>query len=242
MIKINDLSLCNKDNILISKLNIEFNTGNFWAILGKNGTGKTTLLQTMAGLLKYRNGSIKIVGTELNLLTPLIRAQKIAFLSQLLESGLDCTVEQSISYGRYPWHQFKLANKENQALIDSAINAMHLNELRKCSIQNISGGELRKVEIATILAQDSQIMMFDEPLNHLDISFRYKLMELLKQLSNKKLIIIVTHDIQYVQAYCSHVMMLLGEGQTIVGQCKDVINTENLNKMLGITLPKNIYL
>ncbi len=242
MIEIKNLTVLNKEQKLISNLNATFKEGEFWAILGKNGTGKTTLLHTLAGLLDYRIGQITVNGIELRSLSSIQRAREIAVLSQLMETGLNCTVEQNIAYGRYAWNKLKNNNRSDEKLINAAINNMELEELRKKSIQEISGGELRKVEIATILAQNSQIMILDEPLNHLDISFRYKLMHLLKQLSDKKLIIIVTHDIQYVKAYCSHVMLLNKNGETSIGLTSDIMNINNINKMLDTNLPNNILL
>ncbi|MBL4773164.1 MAG: ABC transporter ATP-binding protein [Alcanivoracaceae bacterium] len=237
MITIKDLSIENHKKKLITKLNVQFKKGEFWAILGKNGTGKTSLIHTMAGFLSYKNGSIKINDQELKSLNILSRAQNISLLPQMLEANLGCTVEQSISYGRYPWYKNSFDKEIEEQAINFAIEAMELDDLRNENIQQISGGELRKVEIATILAQNSEIMMLDEPLNHLDLSFRYKLMELLKQLNTNKIIIIVTHDIQYVQEYCSHVIMLLEDSHTIIGTSNDIMTKENLNKMLGTSLP-----
>ena len=225
MIEIKNLNIMNQDSCLIPNLNMTFKQGEFWAILGKNGTGKTTLLHTLAGLLNYNSGEIKINGHNLSEISPMTRAQLIGLLSQHMETGLNCTVEQSIAYGRYPWHKLKHSSQEEQSLIDNAINDMQLKELKKKSIQEISGGELRKVEIATILAQNSNILM-----------------NLLKQLSNKKLIIMVTHDIQYVKAYCTHVMFLLNNGQAVYGLTEDMMDKDNINKMLEINLPENVLL
>ena len=237
MISVKNLSIESHKSLLVSQLNVHFRQGEFWAILGKNGSGKTTLLHTLAGFLNYKKGSIKINDTELKSLNILSRAQSISLLPQTLESSLNCTVAQSISYGRYPWHKNKYDKEAEENIINSAIKAMELEDIRNDSIQRISGGELRKVEIATILAQDSENMILDEPLNHLDITFRFKLMQQLKQLSKNKTIIMVTHDIQYVQEYCSHVIMLLDNSHTIIGQTNDIMTKENLNEMLGISLP-----
>ena len=85
--------------------------------------------------------------------------------------------------------------------------------------------------------RDSEIMMLDEPLNHLDLSFRFKLMKLLKQLSTNKIILMVTHDIQYVQEYCTHAILLIENSQPIYGKISDTMTTQNINKMLGLSLP-----
>jgi iron complex transport system ATP-binding protein len=245
MISIKNLSISIKNKPLINQLNVELKKGEFWAIIGNNGKGKTTLLQTMAGFNPGYDGNILVNGKELSSLKILNRAQSIAFLAQMPEAALNSTVEQSIAYGRYPWHKHKLDKKNEDQIIDKVIESMQLNEIRKKSIQKISGGELRKVEVATILAQNSEIMMLDEPLNHLDVSFRYKLMQLLKQQSQKKTVIIVTHDIQYVQQYCTNVMLLLDNDHIITGSVNQVMTKLNLDKMLGKPLPirflNNIY-
>ena len=235
MIEIQGLSLKMDEQLLLSNFSLRIEKGQFWAILGKNGAGKTTLLHTLAGLQAYSQGSIKIGGFELKSLEFLTRAQLVSLLPQVQESSLDCNVQQAVSYGRYAWHKNTTPNLE---IITQALGDMELTSLAKKSIMALSGGELRKVELATILAQDSDVMLLDEPLNHLDLAFRYKLMQKLKELSQKKAIIMVTHDIQYVQQYCSHIIMFCGESKVLSGKIKDVLTEKNLTKMLGTELPK----
>jgi iron complex transport system ATP-binding protein len=237
MIEIKGLSLNIDEQLLLSDLSITIEQGEFWAIIGKNGAGKTTLLHTLAGLQNYSEGSIKIDGLELNSLNFLTRAQQISLLPQIQESSLDCSVQQAVSYGRYAWHK---NNTPNLEIITQALHDMEITSLAQKSIQALSGGELRKVEIATILAQDSAVMLLDEPLNHLDLAFRYKLMQKLKGLSQNKAIIMVTHDIQYVQQYCSHIIMFCGKSRVLKGKINDVLTEKNLTKMLGIELPESL--
>lgn len=239
MMIVRRLSLKHHDRSLISDLSVDFKKGQFWAILGKNGTGKTTLLHTLAGINVYSEGSIKVEQHELSELDVLSRAQKIALLPQTLEAGLNCTVEQSVSYGRYPWHRHNNDNNHEKKIIESAIKVMELDHIRHNSIQKISGGELRKVEIATILAQNSDCLMLDEPLNHLDLAFRFKLMQELEKLSHNKVIIMITHDIQYVQQFCTHVLMIMDNGQNICGTTAEVMTNKNLSKMLGMNITDN---
>ena len=239
MITTQNLSIEIAGKTLLENLNLRFNTGELWAIIGKNGTGKTSLLNTLAGFNSYQQGSVTVDNMEINSLDSLTRAQKISFLPQLLEAGLDCTVKQCITYGRYPWHKQVEKNNQEQRIINAVINKMQLEPIQNKSIQHISGGELRKVELATVLAQDSKIMMLDEPLNHLDISMRYHLMEHLESLIKNKIIIIVTHDIQYVHQYCTHVLLLQDNATTKVGSVTEMMTEENLNQHLGIPFKKN---
>lgn len=233
MMKVRSLEISNSKQTLIKNLNLTMSKGEFWAIIGRNGYGKSTLLHTLAGMNPYSQGTIQLQGLSLNSLKPLIRAQKISLLSQLMEPGLNCTVRQTVSYGRYPWQKYKLDFAKDEQKIGEALQSMQISGIQHEMIQQISGGELRKVEIATILAQDAEIMMLDEPLNHLDVAFRIHLMNVLKKLTKKKLIIIVTHDIQYVKNYCSHVLMLTGDGDYKCGKTGTVLNQENLESLLG---------
>jgi iron complex transport system ATP-binding protein len=237
MIEIKNLTINSSDQKLLCELNLSINKGEFWAVLGKNGTGKTTLLKTLAGFLDYSNGNILINDKEISDFDILSKAQYVSYLSQSLESSLNCSIEESVSYGRYPWHTTKKAINDDKTVTDNAMKNMDLYTIKHKNIQQISGGELRKVEIATVLAQDSEIMMLDEPLNHLDLSFRFKLMKLLKQLSTNKIILMVTHDIQYVQEYCTHAILLIENSQPIYGKISDTMTTQNINKMLGLSLP-----
>ena len=238
MIVTQDLSIEIAKKTLVSNLSIKFNSGEFWSIIGKNGTGKTSLLNNLAGFNDYEQGSITIDNQEIDGLDSLTRAQKISFLPQLLETGLDCTVKQSIAFGRYPWHKHASKKKQERQITNQVIAKMQLESIQDKSIQKISGGELRKVELATVLAQDSKIMMLDEPLNHLDIAMRYHLMEHLKTLNENKIIIIVTHDIQYVQQYCTHVLMLQDGAKVKFGSVTEMMTEENLYENLGIPFKK----
>ncbi len=228
--------------MLIKEMNVEFKTGEFWAIIGKNGVGKTSLMHTIAGLREYAEGKIIINGNNLNSLSILSRAQDIAILPQMQEASLDCTVEQSVSYGRYPWHKNEQDKKRSLKKIYDAIKAMELSHLKAKNVEKLSGGEIRKVEIATILAQDSNTMLLDEPLNHLDIASRFKLMQLLKQLSQNKIVIIITHDIQYVQEYCSNAILVFEDASTKIGTVNEIFTEENFQKLLGENLLNTISL
>jgi iron complex transport system ATP-binding protein len=238
MIQVSNLSISRGQQALITDLTISFKAGEFWAILGKNGTGKTTLLNTLAGFLNSHTGRILVHNQDISTFDALSKAQQISFLPQLLEASLDCTVEQSISYARYPWYQQKLDQSSEQQYIDDAIATLQLEKIKDQSIQHISGGELRKVEIATVLAQNSKILMLDEPLNHLDVAMRYHLMAHLQKLIANKIIILVTHDIQYVQQYCSHVLLLKNHTDFVMGKVSKIMTDDYLYQYLGLPIEK----
>ena len=233
MISLKNLTIKQKDKLLINHLSCQFKKNEIWAIIGQNGVGKSTLLHTLAGLQDDFSGEIKLNDNVINKLSVLKRAQNIAILPQSNEANLDCTVKQSISYARYPWHnQNQQANTE-KTIIDNALELMELNELQNKSIHQLSGGEQQRLEIATVFAQDSEIMLLDEPFNHLDLVFRYKLMQKLLSLKKDKTIIISTHDLSYINHFCSHVMLLIDADNIKCGTVNQVLTKENLSLMLG---------
>jgi len=233
MIQLKNITIKSKEKTLIDQFSIKFNKGEIWAILGKNGVGKTTLLHTIAGFNTNYNGCVLIDNVELKTINVLNRAQMLALLPQKIEANLDCTVRQSISYARYPWHEGNNKTKIESEIIEDAMSIMALEDLKDKSIHHISGGELQRVEISTVLAQDSDILLFDEPFNHLDIVFRFQLMEYLQNISPTKTIIISTHDIQYIQDYCSHVLMIIDSSHVLSGTLSEVLTHQNLTQMLG---------
>lgn len=233
MIQVENLSIQNQDKTLIKNLSIQFNKGEIWAIIGQNGSGKTTLLHTIAGFSPKYGGQIFINSTNIRELSSLKKAQMIALLPQQSEAHLDCSVRQNISYARYAWNKNNLQETTERTLINKALNVMELQHLQDKSVNHISGGEQQRVEIATVIAQNSELILLDEPFNHLDIIFRNRLMQYLQKIQHEKFIIISTHDIHYVEKYCSHVLLLIDDKHILQGKVQDILTATNMQRIFG---------
>jgi iron complex transport system ATP-binding protein len=236
MIECKNLNIKRLNKTLLRDFNQKFLEGQVWAILGKNGVGKTTLLDTLAGFHSYDSGNILLNNQELSKITILNRAQNISYLSQLHEASLDGSIIQSVSFGRYAWQQKSFDKTKEKAIIDKVMLQMELTDIQNNNILQLSGGERRKVELATMLVQDGDVLLLDEPLNHLDLNFRVKLMKLLKNISKTKLIIMVTHDLQFVQKYCSHILIMAHQDSWVSGTVESTLTKNNLSLMLDINL------
>ena len=236
MIRCKKFQLSTSEKVLIKNLDLELKTNEFWAILGNNGTGKSTLINCIFGLHSDFFGDIKIKDQDVQSYSLLERAQMMALLSQQQEPNLDGTVEQMVRFGRYPWAQNMALSEEDINLVSSALKFTELAELKSRQLHQLSGGEQRRAELATVLAQNSKVFLFDEPTNHMDLSFKLKFMQRLKLLQAKKLIVMVTHDIHFVQKYCTHILFLGNKGTWTSGRVKDVFTEKNIEQFLQIKL------
>lgn len=228
MLQADNLTLFQDQQQVINRLNCAFNAGEFWAIVGRNGSGKTTLLHALAGIRSFDQGAVLIDGHSLAELDPVSRARKISLLLQDQEASLAVTVEEAVAMGRYPWPS---SREQDRQLTDEMIMACGLDGIRHKSILKLSGGERRKVEIATCLAQQADFLLLDEPLNHLDLVHRRNVMRLFKQYSQQHGVVMVCHDIEVVKEHCTHVLMILENDCYLSGSSATMLTEQHLQKL-----------
>lgn len=228
MLKAEHITVTLDNRAVLLDLSCAFSVGEFWGIIGQNGAGKSTLLQCLAGLLTPEVGQVMVDGENMHQLDPLSRAQKVAYLMQEQEPSLAFSVYQAVEMGRYPWPD----NPGNrQHITRKTLKDCRIENLQNRSILQLSGGERRKVEIATCLAQNSDYLLLDEPFNHLDVVYQRFLVKKLQTIARKKAVVMVCHDIDVVQKYCSHVLMLLGDDCYLSGDSATMLNNVNLDKL-----------
>lgn len=182
------------------------------AVMGKNGIGKSTLLKTIAGILKPDGGSIMISKEELQQIKPRQRACKIAYLPSFNAKIHYLKVEDYISLGTFPHNQ---PDKKN-ALLAKALSDLEMGHKRNVYLNQLSDGEMQRVAIARILVQDSPVMLFDEATSHLDPKYQFKTLELFYRLAQQesKIIIFTTHMTDQALHY-AHKIWLLAENEFI---------------------------
>lgn len=192
-------------------LNFQFSNGTLIGLIGVNGIGKSTLIKTLSGLLPPIEGSVDINDQSIYNLTPQDRAKQISLvLTDKINGGL-ATVEEIVKMGRYPYTnwQFALSN-EDLKIIQSAIISVGLGGKQKELFSQLSDGNKQKVMIAKALAQDTPILILDEPTVHLDIKNRFIILELLQSLTknHKKTILFSGHDLDYMISVCDSFMLM----------------------------------
>ena len=195
MVEIQHLSAGYPGHPVLTDISLTFPAGKVTVLAGPNGCGKSTLLRAIAGILPS-NGEILLDGESVRALTSRQRARKIAFLPQN-RTVPEITARRLVLHGRFPYlHYPRQYRQEDLAAADAALEALGISDLADRSLSSLSGGQRQKVYIAMALAQDTPVVLLDEPTAFLDIAHQLQLMELAKALAAKgKTVVLVLHDL-----------------------------------------------
>jgi len=214
---------------------MQVQAGECWGILGRNGVGKTTLLLTLAGLRAPQAGSVLWQGVPRARWQPRQAAQFGGVMLQDSEDIFPASVLETILIGRHPF--LETWAWESAADLDRARHALHTVELvgfEKRMVNTLSGGERRRLALATLLVQDPSLLLLDEPVNHLDLRHQVQALDLLTQQARQgKAVCMVLHDVNLAARYCDKVLLLFGENEVIQGSTREVLTRDNLTRLYG---------
>ena len=202
--------------LLLDNVSFNMGLGEVVGVLGPNGAGKTTLLRCLFGALRQFSGAIRLNGRDITDLTDRQRALLVAAVTQEMPADFQLSVRSVIATGRTPHqHWFTGRDPEAEAVINDVVRQFHLGRYLHRDISELSGGERKRVMICRALVQQPQLLILDEPCNHLDIEHQLSLMELLRKLPVSSLVSL--HDFPLAARYCDRVLMmkqgcLVGEG------------------------------
>jgi iron complex transport system ATP-binding protein len=233
-IRIENLTIARGQKILCRDLNFTIAAGDFLGILGPNGSGKTTLLQTLCGELAPRAGNIFLNNTPLTALSAKEIARAIGMLFQDSSHAFPQTVYDYCLAARYPHHHFfaSPSSKDNAEIVSHALQLFELNALAGKNIQQLSGGEKRRVELAALFVQAPLFYLLDEPANHLDLPHQLRAMHYLKELADTNHAVVTTlHDVNLAARYCSKILMINGDGRAAIGTRQEMLTTELLSDL-----------
>lgn len=234
-----DLTLRIGDRLLVRDLSVAFEAGQNWAILGANGSGKTTLLQTLAGLRRANGGDVLLDGQSMQHIPRRVRAQRLGILFQDAPNTFPASVFETVMSGRHPHLGFwQTETATDHELARAALAAVGLAEFSGRSVATLSGGERRRVEVATLLAQDAPLCLLDEPVNHLDPRHQIALLRLIGGRAQRigHLNLLVLHDVNLALRFCSHGLLLLADGGTRHGQLADILDSPVLETVYGCAM------
>ena len=218
---------------LVKSRHFVIRRGETWGILGPNGSGKTTLLHTLAGLHSPSQGRVDIASQSLHHLSEKERARRLGILFQNCRIPFKTTVFEYCLAARFPHlSYFKQPTAADLKIIEDALVQVDLLSMRNRNAQTLSGGELRRLQIASLLAQTPDFYLLDEPTNHLDISHQMHILTHLRSLAaeNNKSIIMTMHDVNHVMRFCDHVILLFPD-HTHIGMTHDLLTAENLSRL-----------
>lgn len=220
-------------------LDLSIEAGQCWCLLGKNGAGKTTLIKTLAGLLPAQQGSTLIAGTPLHSVSRKTLARHIGLLFQEHHDAFPATVLETVLAGRHPHlHAWQWESAEDTRLARQALAFVNLDGFEKRSLDTLSGGERRRVGIATLLAQAPDLYLLDEPGNHLDLRNQTQLLQRLCERVRRQqgALLMSLHDINQAARVADHCLLIMGEGECLQGRVETVLNTPNLERLYGLPL------
>ncbi len=208
MIKIEDLTVFYGEKQVLDNINLTLKEGKLNVIIGKNGSGKTTLLKSLANQIKFR-GKVFINKQNVKTLSRIQRGQTVSYLPQITSSA-SITVEKLVSHGRYPYMTHnRVLNDEDRKIILNAMKNTDVEHLRKQYINQLSGGERQRAFLAMILAQDTDVIILDEPCNFLDIDHQISILKIIRCLKNSgKTIVLVLHDLQQAFTIADNIILI----------------------------------
>lgn len=215
MIELKQLTKRFGEHPVVQNASAEFAKGKVTAIIGPNGAGKSTLLSMAGRLLKRDEGEVWIDGKELVEWDTKALAKRLSILRQANSFSLRFTVRELISFGRFPYCQGNLKTEDNQA-IDQAIEYLELTQIQDKYLDELSGGQRQLAFIAMVIAQDTDYIFLDEPLNNLDIKHSLQIMATIRRLAHElnKAVVIVIHDINFASCY-SDTIIALKKGEIV---------------------------
>ncbi|HDG1677790.1 iron-enterobactin ABC transporter ATP-binding protein [Kluyvera ascorbata] len=231
------LTLAYGKKTIAESLNVTIPDGHFTAIIGPNGCGKSTLLRTLSRLMTPVHGHVYLDGEEIQRYASKEVARRVGLLAQNATTPGDISVQELVARGRYP-HQplFTRWRQEDEDAVQRAMQATGIMNLASQSVDTLSGGQRQRAWIAMVLAQDTSIMLLDEPTTWLDISHQIDLLELLSELNRERgyTLAAVLHDLNQACRYATH-LIALRDGKIVAeGAPKEIVTPALIEAIYGL--------
>ncbi|CEO25244.1 iron ABC transporter ATP-binding protein [Paraclostridium sordellii] len=229
MIKVTNLSKQYSNKNVVDNVSINIEKGKITSFIGPNGAGKSTVLSMITRILKKDSGEVLIDGKRLEEWDNKELSKKLAILKQSNNINLKLTIRELVSFGRYPHSEGRLTSEDNRC-IDKAIRYMKLDDIENKYIDELSGGQRQRAYIAMVIAQNTEYVFLDEPLNNLDMKHSVEMMKVLRNLCDElgKTVVLVMHDINYTSCYSDYIVALKNGKIARHGSTDEIIKREVL--------------
>ncbi|SLK06443.1 MULTISPECIES: iron ABC transporter ATP-binding protein [unclassified Paenibacillus] len=223
---------------VVDDVSLNIAKGKITSFIGPNGAGKSTLLSMITRLISKDTGQVLIEGQEIEGWKNKDLSKKISVLKQFNHINIRLTVEDLVAFGRFPYSQGRLTAEDRQ-WIQEAIDYMELAPFRKKYLDELSGGQRQRAYIAMVIAQNTEYILLDEPLNNLDMKHSVQIMKVLRKMVDElgKTIVIVIHDINFASCYSDYIVALKDGRVVQEGKTEDIINTDVLQKVYDMHIP-----
>ncbi|AHM67978.1 iron ABC transporter ATP-binding protein [Paenibacillus polymyxa] len=223
---------------VVEQVSVTVPKGTITSFIGPNGAGKSTLLSMISRLTDSDEGEILIDGQAVNLTKSEELARKISILKQTNDVNIRLTVKELVSFGRFPYSKGRL-NSEDRKMVEQSMAYMGLEDMKDKHIDLLSGGQRQRAFIAMILAQDTEYILLDEPLNNLDMKHSVQIMKTLRNLVDDlgKTILVVLHDINFASCYSDHIVGMKNGRLLKQGTADEMIDSQVLKDLYDMDIP-----
>ncbi len=237
LLQATDITVGYDDTIIVNNLSITIPEGKLTSIIGTNGCGKSTVLKALSRLLPTKAGIVYLDGKDIHSLSGIAVAKKMAILPQSPTAPAGLTVADLVAYGRFP-HQkgFGRLQEHDKERIQWALNITGMSSFAERDIDSLSGGQKQRVWISMALAQDSDIILLDEPTTFLDLVHQLEVLQLLQKLNREagKTIALVIHEVNMAARFSDHIIAVKGGGIVKEGTPRDIMTPEVLRSVFNI--------
>ena len=236
-IEVKDLDVAYEQKYIIKNMNLEIPMGKITMIIGSNGCGKSTLLKTIARILTPRKGEIKLNGISIKEQAPKDIAKKMAVLPQSPNVPSGLLVKELVSYGRFPYQSALGGLKQEDIdMVNWAMEVTGITAYADRAVDSLSGGQRQRAWIAMALAQETEILVLDEPTTYLDMAHQLEILLLLQKLNREqnRTIVMVLHELNNATKFADYIVGVKEGNVVFKGKPLDVITNENLYTLYGI--------
>ncbi|MEC0235517.1 ABC transporter ATP-binding protein [Paenibacillus kribbensis] len=238
MVEVKNVSKRYGNKNVVDQVSVTVPKGTITSFIGPNGAGKSTLLSMISRLTDSDEGEILIDGQAVSVTKSEELARKISILKQTNDVNIRLTVKELVSFGRFPYSKGRL-NSEDRKMVEQSLAYMGLEDMKDKHIHLLSGGQRQRAFIAMILAQDTDYILLDEPLNNLDMKHSVQIMKTLRNLVDDlgKTILVVLHDINFASCYSDYIVGMKDGRLLKQGTVDEMIDSQVLQDLYDMDIP-----
>lgn len=238
MIEINGLTKLFGKKPVVEDVSVTIEPGTITSFIGPNGAGKSTLLSMVSRLLEADTGEVLLDRNNVKKWKSSEFAKRVSILRQANYINVRLTVRELVSFGRYPYSKGHLT-AEDDRFVEQALEYMNLTEMQDDFLDELSGGQKQRAYIAMVIAQDTEYILLDEPLNNLDMKHSVQIMKTLRKLVDElgRTVVIVIHDINFASVYSDRIVALKNGKLIKNGPTHEIINSEALREIYDMDIP-----
>lgn len=238
MIQVQALSKYYGKKKVVEDVNVSIQRGKITSFIGPNGAGKSTLLSMVSRLLDADTGEVLIDQSNIKKMKSNDFSKIVSILKQSNYMNVRLTIRELVSFGRFPYSKGRLT-AEDEKMVDQAIEYMALKDMEDRYLDELSGGQKQRAFIAMVIAQDTEYILLDEPLNNLDMKHSVQIMKILRRLVDElgKTVVIVLHDINFASVYSDRIVALKDGKVVKDGPTNEIIQSKALKEIYDMDIP-----